>query len=178
VRRRVDLELVALRRAGRAEAAGRDAPLVAVAAVTLPGDNEVAVGIDRDRRGPLVVVGVGVDLELVAERSAGVVEAAGEGALAAARPGLLRPRAEGVAGVVHVHAGGELLAEGRVGGADGPAEGGTGRVVALEVHAVAAAVLPVALPRHDEVAIGIGGDGGVNLIVRRVAVDLEFRADR
>ncbi len=42
----------------------------AVLARALPGDDEVAVGVDADRRMALVVGGVGVDLELGGDRAA------------------------------------------------------------------------------------------------------------
>src|SRR5687768_13793660 len=49
------------------------------------------------------------------------------------------------------------------------AEGGAGAGVALAVDVEdARGVLPVALPRHDEVAGGVGGDGRMILFARRI----------
>src|SRR5688572_14979324 len=58
------------------------------------------------------------------------------------------------------------------------AEGGAGAVVALAEDTVAQAVLPVALPGHDEVAGGVRGHGRSVLVARRKRVDAELRADR
>src|SRR4051794_3647668 len=50
--------------------------------------------------------------------------------------------------------------------------------VPLGVDAEARAVLTVALPRDDEIAVRAGGDVGLALDPRRVGVDLELAVDR
>src|SRR5262249_27937335 len=69
-RGRVDLELVAARRAVRGEAAGEDAPAIAILTVTRPGDHEVAQRIHRHARIRLLPGGVALDGELAAEGAA------------------------------------------------------------------------------------------------------------
>jgi hypothetical protein len=80
----VDLEIGALRAAGRGEAAREDAEDAAAVLVgTLPGDAEVAVGVGGDRRTTLVSRSVSVDLELAAQRRTARVETPRKNALAA-----------------------------------------------------------------------------------------------
>jgi hypothetical protein len=79
----VDAELVAHGRPVGGVALGVNAFRPRVLAAALPDDDEVAVGIDRDRRLDLVSGGIRVDAELVALRGAGGVEPAGEDPVAA-----------------------------------------------------------------------------------------------
>src|SRR5205807_1943251 len=137
-----------------------DVPAGSVLAVGGPGDQEVAGGVHRDRGPDLVGGRGGVDLELVAPRVAGGVVAAGEDAPAAAVLAVARPGDEEAAIRIDGHGGQGLVAGG--GGVDLElvAQRVAGGVVAAGEDAPAAAVLPVARPRHHERAVPIHGDRG------------------
>src|SRR2546428_1614904 len=55
-------------------------------------------------------------------------------------------------------------------------DGGDRAVVAAEEDQVRS-VLQVAVPDDDEVAEGVGGDGRIRLVARRVGVDAELGAE-
>ena len=73
-RERVDLEVATLRIPGAVEAPREDAEAAAVLAPAAPGHDEVAGAVRSHGREVLPVPGVGVHLELSAERVAGAVE--------------------------------------------------------------------------------------------------------
>jgi hypothetical protein len=125
-----------------------------------PGDEEVAECVHGDGRRPLVVGRGQVHQEFVAPSGAVGGEALGEDAVAASVSARALPGHHEVSVGVHGHGRCDLVA-GR-GGVDlellalADAAGGE----ALAVDAAAAAVLPVALPGHDEAAVVGHGDGG------------------
>ena len=118
--------------------------------------------------------GVGVDLELGSLGHAGGVITLGIDAVAAAVLAVALPGDDEVAGGIHGHLGKSLIAGGVGVDLEFAALGHAGRVVALGVDAVAAAILAIALPGDDEVAGGIHGHAGEFLIAGGVRVDLEL----
>jgi hypothetical protein len=172
----VDPELAICRVARGVVALGEDAISTAVLAITPPHHDEVAVGVHGHGRLLLTVRREAVDLELATCRVARGVVALGEDAVPVAVLAVALPRHDEVAVGVHGHGRDHLnacreavdLERGSLRIARG--------IVALGEDAVLAAVLAVAVPRHDEVAVGVHGHGRSALLVYGEAVDLEFAA--
>src|SRR5215212_11946410 len=76
-RRRADGEFAALGDAGAVVAAGVDAVAAGIVEITLPGDDEIAVGIHGDGRQKLRAGSMDVDVNFGALGSAGGIEALG-----------------------------------------------------------------------------------------------------
>jgi hypothetical protein len=172
----VDLELGGERGAGAGEAAREDAPVRPILRAR-PGDDEVAVAILGDRRLGLGVVRVGVDLELGADRVAGRGEAPREDAVARVVLNRALPYDDETAAGVDGDRGGGLGRRGEQVDAELGAEGSAGAREASSEHAQVLAVLSVARPGHDEVAVAVGVERGLRLVVSGVAVDLELGPD-
>src|SRR5207249_118905 len=146
-----DEELVAVRDAGRVVMPGPDPRTVAVRA--RPGDEEVAVVIDRDAR-MLLVAGRGrVGPEFAALALGIVVKALAVGSPAASVLALAGPDNHEVAAIVHAHHGIALVAEGERVDPELAALGRAVVVILPRVDAPTAAVLALAGPRDDEVTI-------------------------
>src|SRR5207247_1722096 len=141
-----------------------DAIAGAVLVVARPGDDEVALGVGRDR-GLTAADGQGVDAELAALRHAGGVVAMGVDAF----PGD-DDVPFGVGRNGGVEAGG--------GGVDAelPALRNVRGVVALGIDAIAEAVLVPATPRDHEVPVGVGCNRWVALVAGGEGVHAELAA--
>ena len=123
---------------------GVDAVVAAVLAVALPGDDEVAGGVHGHGGHGLAVGRVGVDLELAALGDpGGVVPLGVDAVVAAVLVAVAGPGDDEVAGGVHGHRRGELLAGPEGVDLELAALGDAVVVVPLGVDAVAAAVLTV-----------------------------------
>ena len=153
--------------------------VVAVLAVAHPGDHDVAIRTHRDRRGGLVPVGEGVDLEFAAGRGPVGVEPLGEhtGVVAVlgvpVRAGAV-PRDHEPTVPVHGHVGDHLRA-GRV-GVDGElvARGGAVRLEQARTDLAPATPLADAVPHDHETAGGAHRHLGTQLRVVRVGVHAEL----
>ncbi len=154
-------------------------PIVrAVLGVTLPGDDEVAVGVEGHRGKALGVRCVADDLELGGLGDAGGGEAAGEDATVRAVLGVALPRDDEVAVGVERHGESVLLVRGVARDLELGGKGRPGGGEAAGEDAKVRAVLAVALPGDDEVAIGVEGHGESVLVVRGIARDLELGSKR
>ncbi|EXI75076.1 MAG: hypothetical protein AW07_01310 [Candidatus Accumulibacter sp. SK-11] len=166
----VDVKLAADLGAAAVIALGVDAGIaIAFLAFGTPDHHIAAIGIGGDVRLPLMVGGVGVDLELALaaglQEVAGVVETAAEYAVAA---GIHVVRVAGPsddeAAVVGGHAG--LVLGTGSGGVDQElaALGHAGSVEALRENAITAAVGAVVVaPDDDKATVGQGSDAGIGL---------------
>jgi hypothetical protein len=146
----------------------------AVLALALPGNDEVAIARHGHRRAELVARGVVVDPELGRLGDAGGIEAPGEDAIA--EPswlGLYQANDE-VAVARACHGRVVLVARGIDVDLELGSLGDAGPVEAPGEDAKVGAVLVLALPGNDEVAVARHGHGRVVLVARAVDVDLEL----
>jgi hypothetical protein len=170
----IDPELGPLGHARGVDALGEDATKAAVLGDALPGHDEVAVGVHGDGGFCLTARREAVDLELGSLGHARGVEAPGEDAVTIAVLAVALPRHDEVAVGIHGHGQMLLIARGEGIDLDLGSLGHARGVEALDEDAVTAAVLAETLPRHDEVAVGVRGDGRIQLRTRREAVGLDL----
>src|SRR5262249_41624870 len=142
--------------------------------VTLPADGKIASRVHRHVRTLLSCGGVAVDLELAPLGDAGRIVSLRVDTIRAAVLIQTGPDDDEVAGGIERNRSPMLPAGGERVDAELAPLSRSGQVIALRVDAIAGAVLGIALPDDDEVALSIHRNRGHPLIAGGVGVDPEL----